>query len=124
LHRVLKLTPITIIQPVTTDISIMPDARGPGVAGTCAGKWAAILARHSIWRGRGPNMGRTPADRPSARSLSGGITLEELSARTTVSGSFKAATTATPYGPGPDLSQAPSHSGAPEPERDGRGLAS
>jgi hypothetical protein len=103
LHRVLKLVPITIIlqavttdistTPVTTDISIMPDAREPGAAGTCVGKWAAIPAHHSIWRARGPAMGRTPADRQSARSLFGDITLEKSSARKMANGSFKAATT-------------------------------
>ena len=93
LYRVLKLVPITINQAVTTDISIKRDTREPGVDGTCVGKWAAIPAQHSIWRDRGPAMGRTPADRQSARSLFGDITLEKSSARKTVNGSFKAATT-------------------------------
>jgi hypothetical protein len=93
LHRVLKRVPITIIQAATTDISIKRDAREPGAAGTCVGKWAAIPAHHSIWRDRGPAMGRTPADRQSARSSFGDIMLEKSSARKTVNGSFKAATT-------------------------------
>jgi hypothetical protein len=100
LHRVLKRVPITITQAVTTDTSIKRDARAPGVDGTCAGKSAAIPARHTIWRDRGPAMGRTPADRPSARSSSGDITLEKSSARKTVNGSFRAATTGMRCEPG------------------------
>jgi hypothetical protein len=100
LHRVLKRIPITVTQAVTTDISIKRDAREPGVDGTCAGKWAAIPARHSIWRDHGPAMGRTPADRQSAQSSFGDITSEKSSARKTVNGSFKVATTGMRCEPG------------------------
>jgi len=111
-------TIITIMPPTT------PGVRERGAGGSCAGKSEATRALHSISPGHGPNTGQTRAVPRLAPSWCGAITSGKLSARKTVSGSFKAATTATPYGPGPDLSQAPSHSGAPEPERDGRGLAS
>ena len=111
-------TIITIMRPTT------PGVRTHGAGGSCVGKSEAIRALHSISPGHGPNTGQTRAVPRSAPSWCGAITSGKLSARKTASGSFKAATTATPYGPGPDPSQAPSHSGAPEPERDGRGVAS
>jgi hypothetical protein len=104
-------TIITIMPPTT------PGVRERGAGGSCAGKSEATRALHSISPGHGPNTGQTRAVPRLAPSWCGAITSGKLSARKTVSGSFKAATTATPYGPGPDPSQAPSHSGAPEPER-------
>ena len=105
---------VTIMLPTT------PGVRTHGVGGSCAGKSEAIRALHSISPGHGPITGQTRAVPKSAPSWCGAITSGKLSARKTASGSFKAATMATPYGPGPDPSQAPSHSGAPE---TGRGLA-
>ena len=99
---------VTIMRPSR------PRVRERGAGGSCAGKSEAIRVLHSIWRGHGPVTGQTRAVPRSAPSWCGAITSGKLSARKTVSGSFKAATTATPYGPGPDPSQAPSHSGAPE----------
>ena len=99
---------VTIMPPSS------PGVRERGAAGSCAGKSEAIRVLHSISRGHGPITDQTRAVPRSAPSWCGAITSGKLSAMKTVSGSFKAATTATPYGPGPDPSQAPSHSGAPE----------
>jgi hypothetical protein len=93
-----------------------PDVRARGAGGSCAGKSEAIRALHSILQGHGPVTGRAPAVPRSAPSWCGAITSGKLLAMKMVSGSFRAATTATPYGPGPGRSQAPSLSGAPEPE--------
>jgi hypothetical protein len=116
---------INVTAIIATIITIMPPSRPRvrerGAGGSCAGKSEAIRGLHSISHGHGPVTGLTRAVPRSAPSWCGAITSGKLSARKTVNGSFKAATTATPYGPGPDPSQAPSHSGAPEPERTGEG---
>ena len=105
----------------TITVTIMPPSspavRERGAGGSCAGKSVAIRALHSIWRGHGPVTDQTPAVPRSAPSWCGAITSGKLSAMKTASGSSRAVTTATLYGPGPDPSQAPSHSGAPEPSR-------
>lgn len=123
-HAIINATAIIATIMVTIMPPSSPGARERGAGGSCAGKSEAIRVLHSIWRGHGPITAQTRAVPRSAPSWCGAITSGKLSARKTVSGSCKAATTATPYGPGPDPSQAPSHSGAPETGRDRRGLAS
>jgi hypothetical protein len=109
---------INVTAIIATIITITPPsrprARERGAGGSCAGKSEAIRALHSISHGHGPNTGQTRAVPRSAPSWCGAITSGKLSARKTANGSFKAATTATPYGLGPGPSQARSHSGAPE----------
>ena len=81
----------------------------PGAGGSCAGKWEAIRVLHSISHGRGPITDQT-------RAAPRAITWGKLWATKMVSGLFKVAMTCTPCGPGPDPSQAQSHSGAPKPD--------
>ena len=88
----------------------------PGAGGSCAGKWEAIRVLHSISHGRGPITDQTRAAPRSVSSWCSAITWGKLWATKMVSGLFKVAMTCTPCGPGPDPSQAQSHSGAPKPD--------
>ena len=91
----------------------MPGDQQHGAAGICARRSALIRAPNITSRARGLTMARMLAVHPSERSSFGLITSARSSARRMAIGSYRAATTATPFGRARDRWQVRSHSETP-----------